>query len=110
MSESMTLKPPCAIGDTDRAARLRNQISASGLASSNVEHLNLGEAEQAPGSVLDADSRPLRAAERKIRPHREMLVHPGRAALELAGNFGRALRILRPHRAAQPVMGGVRAP
>src|SRR5579863_10047295 len=49
----------------------------------DVHHLDLGEAEQPPRTVLHADSRPLGAAERQIRRDRQMLIHPRRSALEL---------------------------
>ena len=60
----------------------------------DVDDLDLGEAEQTPRAVLDADSRPLRSAEGQIRRDRQMLIHPGRAAFELRRDFRAAIRIL----------------
>src|SRR6266403_3166696 len=75
----------------------------------DVHHLDLGEAEQTPRTVLHADSRPLRAAEGQIRRDREMLIHPGRAAFELRRHFGAAIRILRPDRSTESVVSRIRA-
>src|SRR6267154_1010771 len=78
--------------------------TAVSLRVDDVHHLDLGEAEQTPRTVLHADSRPLRSAEWQIRRDREMLIHPGRAAFELRGNFRAAIRILGPDRSAESVM------
>src|SRR5439155_14355230 len=79
------------------------------LVSRHVDDLDLGEAEQAPRPILHADARPLGAAERQVRGDREVLIHPGGAALEAPGHVGRTVWIARPHRSAETEVGRVRS-
>src|SRR3546814_1512106 len=78
---------------------------ASGLGA--VDHLGLGEAEESPGAVLDADAAPLGTAEGLVGGQRQVGVDPRGAALQVLGDLRRSLDVGAPHRAGQPVVGGV---
>src|SRR3546814_5775998 len=78
---------------------------ASGLGA--VDHLGLGEAEESPGAVLDADAAPLGTAEGLVGGQCQVGVDPRGAALQVLGDLRRSLDVGAPHRAGQPVVGGV---
>src|SRR3546814_14708316 len=78
---------------------VRRAPGLSGLGA--VDDLGLGEAEQPPRAVLDADAAPLGPAEGLVRRQGEVGVDPRRAALELLGDLGGPVHVGAPDRAGQ---------
>ena len=70
-----------------------------------MDGLELGEADQSPPATLDSDTAPLQPAERLARYARLVGVYPHSPGVNVPGNIGPAVGVIRPDRRAQAKVG-----